>query len=231
MLKVENIHTCYGSSHVLQGISLEVGEGDLVCLLGRNGAGKTTTLKSIMGIVPPVRGSVEYKEKLIVGMKPHQITRLGVGYVPEDRRIYPNFSVLENLQIACREPGRGEWNIDKVLQLFPSLKDKHARLGDQLSGGEQQMLAIARTLMGNPQLLLLDEPAEGLAPIIVSALAKALNEIRRQGLSMLLSEQNARFAIKMGDRGYVIDKGRVIFEGTMSKLMESEEELRRCLVL
>jgi branched-chain amino acid transport system ATP-binding protein len=215
----------------LQGISLEVREGDLVCLLGRNGAGKTTTLKSIMGIVPPVRGRIEYKEKLIIGMKPHQITRLGVGYVHEDRRIYPDFSVLENLQIACRKPDRGGWNIDKVLQLFPSLENKQARLGDQLSGGEQQMLAIARTLMGNPQLLLLDEPAEGLAPIIVSALAEVLNEIRRQGLSMLLSEQNARFAIKMGDRGYVIDKGRVIFEGTIRKMMESEEELRRCLVL
>ena len=230
MLKVEDIHTYYGSSHVLQGISLELREGELVCLLGRNGAGKTTTLKSIMGIVPPVRGSIEYRGRLIMGMKTHQIARLGIGYVHEDRRIYPDFSVVENLRIACRKPGRDGWDIAKVSQLFPDLEDKQARLGCQLSGGEQQMLAIARTLMGNPQFLLLDEPAEGLAPIIVSALAEALNEIKRQGLSMLLSEQNARFAIKIADRAYVIDKGRVIFEGTISKLMESEEEMRRHLV-
>jgi branched-chain amino acid transport system ATP-binding protein len=231
MFKVEDIHTYYGSSHVLQGITMELKEGEQVCLLGRNGAGKTTTLKSIMGIVPPVRGSIEYQGRLITGMKPHQIARLGIGYVPEDRRIYPDFTVVENLQIACRKPRTGGWDIAKVLQLFPNLEDKQARLGLQLSGGEQQMLAIARTLMGNPQFLLLDEPAEGLAPLIVSALAEALNEIKRRGLSLLLSEQNARFAIKMADRAYVIDKGRVIFEGPISRMMESEEEMRRFLVL
>jgi len=231
MLKVANIHSYYGSSHILEGISLEVIEGETVCLLGRNGAGKTTTMKSIMGIVHPARGKVEFQEKEITGKEPHEIARLGIGYVPEDRRIFPQFNVEENLRIGSRKRGGDGWNRNKVFQLFPHLSKIKGRLGSQLSGGEQQMLTIARTLMGNPQLLLLDEPSEGLAPLIVLALREAVNEIKRQGLSILLSEQNVRFSRKVSDRAYVIDGGRIMFQGTIAGLLESEQEVRRYLVL
>ena len=231
MLKVANIHSYYGSSHILEGISLEVIEGETACLLGRNGAGKTTTMKSIMGIVHPARGKVEFQEKEITGKEPHEIARLGIGYVPEDRRIFPQFTVEENLRIGSRKRGGDGWNLNKVFQLFPHLSKIKGRLGSQLSGGEQQMLTIARTLMGNPQLLLLDEPSEGLAPLIVLALREAVNEIKRQGLSILLSEQNVRFSMKVSDRAYVIDGGRIMFQGTIAGLLESEQEVRRYLVL
>jgi branched-chain amino acid transport system ATP-binding protein len=231
MLKVADVHSYYGSSHILEGISLEVIEGETVCLLGRNGAGKTTTMKSIMGIVLPARGKVEFQEAEITGKEPHEIARLGIGYVPEDRRIFPQFTVEENLKIAYRKRGRDGWNLNKVFQLFPHLSKIKGRLGSQLSGGEQQMLTIARTLMGNPQLLLLDEPSEGLAPLIVLALRDAVNEIKRQGLSILLSEQNVRFSMKVSDRAYVIDGGRIMFQGTIADLLESEQEVRRYLVL
>ncbi len=231
MLKVANIHSYYGSSHILEGISLEVIEGETVCLLGRNGAGKTTTMKSIMGIVHPARGKVEFQEKEITGKEPHEIARLGIGYVPEDRRIFPQFTVEENLRIGSRKRGGDGWNLNKIFQLFPHLSKIKGRLGGQLSGGEQQMLTIARTLMGNPRLLLLDEPSEGLAPLIVLALREAVNEIKRQGLSILLSEQNVRFSMKVSDRAYVIDGGRIMFQGTIAGLLESEQEVRRYLVL
>jgi branched-chain amino acid transport system ATP-binding protein len=231
MLKVANIHSYYGSSHILEGISLEVIEGETVCLLGRNGAGKTTTMKSIMGIVHPAGGKVEFQEKEITGKEPHVIARLGIGYVPEDRRIFPQFTVEENLRIGSRKRGGDGWNLNKIFQLFPHLSKIKGRLGAQLSGGEQQMLTIARTLMGNPQLLLLDEPSEGLAPLIVLALREAVNKIKRQGLSILLSEQNVRFSMKVSDRAYVIDGGRIMFQGTFGGLLESEQEVRRYLVL
>jgi branched-chain amino acid transport system ATP-binding protein len=174
---------------------------------------------------------VEFQEEEITGKEPHEIARLGIGYVPEDRRIFPLFTVEENLKIAYRKEGGDGWNLNGVFRLFPHLSKIKGRLGSQLSGGEQQMLTIARTLMGNPQLLLLDEPSEGLAPLIVLALRDAVNEIKRQGLSILLSEQNVRFCMKVSDRAYVIDGGRIMFQGTISGLLESEQELRRYLVL
>lgn len=231
MLEVEDLHTYYGTSHILQGISLRVDEGRFVCLLGRNGAGKTTTLKSIMGIVHPARGSIKYREQSIMGKASDKIAQLGIGYVPEDRRIYPAFSVMENLEIGQQGGRKGEWDTDKVLQLFPKLKELTKRRGEQLSGGEQQMLTIARTLMANPEFLLLDEPSEGLAPIIVSALATAMGELKKHGISTLLSEQNARFAVKVADWVYVIDGGRIIFEGTVDDLLSSKDRLRRYLAL
>lgn len=232
MLQVDDIHTYYGSSHILQGISLAVEEGQTVALLGRNGAGKTTTLKTIMGILSPRKGSIQYRGVPINGMKPFEIARLGLGLVPEDRRIYPDFSVLENLEIARRSNvERKRWNTIRVFQLFPKLEEIRDRKGHQLSGGEQQMLAIARALMGNPQCLLLDEPSEGLAPLIVTALVEAVNEIKTEGISILVSEQNSQFCAKVTDKAYIIDNGKVAFEGAMRALMESEEKMRRHLVL
>lgn len=232
MLQVDDIHTYYGSSHILQGISLAVEEGQTVALLGRNGAGKTTTLKTIMGILSPSKGSIQYRGIPINGMKPFEIARLGLGLVPEDRRIYPDFSVLENLEIARRSNvERKRWNTIRVFQLFPKLEEIRGRKGHQLSGGEQQMLAIARALMGNPQCLLLDEPSEGLAPLIVTALVEAVNEIKTEGMNILVSEQNSQFCAKVTDKAYIIDNGKVVFEGVMRDLMESQERLRRHLVL
>ena len=234
MLDVENIHSYYGSSYILQGISLRAGKNEIVSLIGRNGAGKTTTLKSIMGIVRPKTGSIKFKNKEICGLKPFQIARLGLGYVPEERRIYPHFTLRENLEIAqiklgVRERGR---TYEKIYTLFPQLKAMgESRLGSNMSGGEQQMLAIARTLMGNPEFILLDEPSEGLAPIVVANLANAINEIKNEGVSILLSEQNMRFAQKTTTRCYVIAGGRITFEGTIDELMGDEELVRQHITL
>lgn len=232
MLRVDDIHTYYGSSHILQGVSVTVEEGQTVALLGRNGAGKTTTLKTVMGVLSPRKGTVQYQGKTINGMRPYEIARLGLSLVPEDRRIYPDFTVLENLEIARRSNvERKRWNTSRVYQLFPKLEQISSRKGHQLSGGEQQMLAIARALMGNPQCLLLDEPSEGLAPLIVMALVEAVNEIKKEGMNILVSEQNSQFCAKVTDKAYIIDDGKVVFEGAMRDLMESEKKLRRHLVL
>ena len=198
-LKLENLHSYYGTSHILQGISLQINRGELVYLLGRNGAGKTTTMKSIMGIVRPKDGSITYEGIPITRMKPFSIAKLGIGYVPEDARIYPEFTVMENLIIGRKSQCEGGWNIETVIGLFPKLEELKKRMGNQLSGGERQMLTIARTLMGNPSLLLLDEPSQGLAPLVVSSLAEALLDLKEGGLSILLSEQNARFARKLAE--------------------------------
>ena len=230
-LKLENLHSYYGTSHILQGISLQINRGELVYLLGRNGAGKTTTMKSIMGIVRPKDGSITYEGIPITRMKPFSIAKLGIGYVPEDARIYPEFTVMENLIIGRKSQCAGGWNIETVIGLFPKLEELKKRMGNQLSGGERQMLTIARTLMGNPSLLLLDEPSQGLAPLVVSSLAEALLDLKEGGLSILLSEQNARFARKLADRGYVIDNGRIVFSGTVDELMQDEEILRRHLLI
>jgi len=226
MLKVANIHSYYGSSHILEGISLEVIEGETACLLGRNGAGKTTTMKSIMGIVHPARGKVEFQEKEITGKEPHEIARLGIGYVPEDRRIFPQFNVEENLRIGSRKRGGDGWNLNKVFQLFPHLSKIKGRLGSQLSGGEQQMLTIARTLMGNPQLLLLDEPSEGLAPLVVRMLGEFIDVLKEEGVTVLLSEQNVKFALKHSDRAYIVDKGTIKYQGTIDQL-EKDEDIKK----
>jgi branched-chain amino acid transport system ATP-binding protein len=229
MLNVENIHSYYTSSYILQGISLKAGKNEIVSLIGRNGAGKTTTLKSI-----PKTGSIKFKNKEICGLKPFQIARLGLGYVPEERRIYPHFTLRENLEIAqiklsARERGR---TYEKIYTLFPQLKAMgESRLGSNMSGGEQQMLAIARTLMGNPEFILLDEPSEGLAPIVVANLANAINEIKNEGVSILLSEQNMRFAQKTTTRCYVIAGGRITFEGTIDELMGDEELVRQHITI
>ena len=230
MLDVQEIHSYYGSSYILQGISLRVNEGEVVSLIGRNGVGKTTALKSIMGIVRPARGSIKYKGVEISHLKTFQIARLGIGYVPEDRRIYPELTLKENLEIpqVRLSLGKKRWNVEKVYELFPHLKGiEERRLGSNLSGGEQQMLSIARTLMGNPEFMLLDEPSEGLAPLVVSMLAGAVNEIKKEGLSILLSEQNMRFAIRTTTRAYVIDVGRIFFEGTIEDLQKNEEMMRK----
>jgi branched-chain amino acid transport system ATP-binding protein len=232
MLQVDNIHTYYGSSHILQGISLDVAQGRTVALLGRNGAGKTTTLKTIMGILRPKRGSIKYRGITVNGMQPFELARLGMGFVPEDRRIFPEFTVLENLEVTRQnDAARQKWDTSRVFQLFPKLEEIRYRKGNQLSGGEQQMLAIARALMGNPQCLLLDEPSEGLAPLLVAALVETVNAIKKDGVSILVSEQNSQFCAQITDRAYIIDNGKVVFEGTMDELMKSEEQLRRHLVL
>lgn len=225
ILEVDSIHTYYGHSHVLQGISLTIAEGEIVCLLGRNGAGKTTTIRSIIGLTPPRRGHIIFKGTDITGWPPFRISRLGIGYAPQERRIFPDLTVDENLEVVERKSGRDGWTRRSVYELFPELAQIRNRPGRNLSGGERQMLTIARALMVNPQLLLLDEPSEGLAPLIVQRLEELIREISRRGVAILLAEQNIRFTTKLAHRGYIIDKGRVRWEGDMRSL-QADEELR-----
>jgi branched-chain amino acid transport system ATP-binding protein len=206
-----------------------VQEGEAVFLLGRNGAGKSTTLKSVVGLVPPRHGSVRYRGHDLVGLAPHQVAQLGVGYVPDDRRIFPDLTVLENLEVAAR--GTGYWTFERVFELFPVLREKRHHRGSHLSGGEQKMLAIARALVGNPDLLLLDEPMEGLAPRLVRVLEERIQHLKAQGLTVLLAEQNVASALRLADRGYVIDDGRIRFEGSVRELRENHEVRRRYLMV
>jgi len=228
ILALKDVNTFYEKSHILQGISMGVDEGEVVGLLGRNGVGKSTTLKSINGVVPPRSGSILFKGKDIGGMKPHQITRLGVGYVPEERRIFPNLTVKQNLLLAIK-PEKAEtdvkvsWDIDKAYDLFPQLKKRDASKGANLSGGEQQMLTIVRTLMGNPELLLLDEPTEGLAPMLVEAVLNVIQEIHGAGISILLVEQSFEVIVELTSRAYVMSKGQIVFEGTSQELEDNRE--------
>jgi len=230
MLKLDNIHTFYGESHILHGISLDVKEGDVVCLLGRNGAGKSTTLKSIMGISPPRSGSILFKGQDIVRLKPFKIAKLGIGYVPEDRRIFSNLSVVDNLEMGIKATGSRRWTIARVWEVFPELERLQKSKGMELSGGEQQMLTVARTLMGDPELIVLDEPSEGLAPVIVKKLGKLLKALK-QGMTILLAEQNANFAIGLSDRGYIIEKGSIWFDGSIEEIKNNEEIQVRYLAL
>jgi branched-chain amino acid transport system ATP-binding protein len=231
MLTVEHIDAYYGESHILWDVSLDVKPGEVVCLLGRNGAGKSTTLKTVIGLVPPRTGTVRFKGELLNGLAPWAIAWLGVGYVPEDRRIFPHLTVQENLEVAVKPGPRGSaWTVPAVLELFPILRRLLRSEGRHLSGGEQQMLAIARTLLGNPELLLLDEPSEGLAPLIVQELARALRRLRGE-LAILLVEQNFAMAKFLADRSYVIDKGRVCFSGTPEELERDEHVRERYLAL
>ena len=225
LLDVTTINTFYGRSHILFDVSLAVEKGEVVSLLGRNGAGKSTTLRSIMGLTPPQKGTVSLRGERISGLRPFQICRKGVGFVPEDRRCFPDLTVKENLEVAARREKEvsSPWTVEKIWALFPRLEERERNLGSQLSGGEQQMLTIARTLMTNPDLLLLDEPSEGLAPLIVALLAEMILRIRAEGVTVLLAEQNLHFCAKVSDRGYVIDKGSVKYEGTMSDLLGNEE--------
>lgn len=224
LLEVEEIHTYYGSSHVLFGISLQVRQGEVVVLLGRNGAGKTTTLKSIMGVVPVRNGRVQFSGRNIAGLESDMICRAGLGYVPEDCRIFRGLSVAENLETARQRP-RGErraWDEERVFELFPTLKANFRRRGDSLSGGQQRMLAIGRSLMGNPELLLLDEPSEGLAPVIIDQMLANIRRLKEAGETMLLSEQNLRFALQLADRVYIIEKGEIKYEGLPQQLAADE---------
>jgi branched-chain amino acid transport system ATP-binding protein len=229
MLQVEGLHAYYGLSHVLFDVSIQVREGEAVFLLGRNGAGKSTTLKSVVGLVPARRGTVRYRGRDLAGLPPHQVARLGVGYVPDDRRIFPDLAVWENLEVAARGPG--EWTFDRVFELFPVLREKRHHRGSHLSGGEQKMLAIARALVGNPDLLLLDEPMEGLAPRLVRVLEDRIAQLKARGLTVLLAEQNVPAALRLADRGYVIDDGRIRFEGSVRDLQENHEVRRRYLMV
>ncbi|MDQ7859502.1 MAG: ABC transporter ATP-binding protein [Armatimonadota bacterium] len=219
MLEVSDIHTFYGSSHVLHGVSLRVAAGQVITVLGRNGMGKTTLIRSIVGFTPPRRGTVSFRGAPIHGLRPFAIARLGIGLVPQGRRIFPSLSVQENLRVAAR-PGR--WDLDGVYALFPRLHERAANRGHQLSGGEQQMLAIARALMTNPDLLLLDEPSEGLAPLLVAEVARALGQLRAQGMAILLVEQNLPMAVGLADHAYVLSKGRVVYDGSPAALWADE---------
>jgi branched-chain amino acid transport system ATP-binding protein len=230
IIEIRGVHTYYGTSHILFGVSLEVQEGETVCLLGRNGAGKTTTLRSIIGLTPPRSGSIKFKGEEIIGKAPYVISREGIGFVPEDRRIFPSLSVREQLEVA-RKAGVGNWTVEKVYELFPQLKNLEKHMGNQLSGGEQQMLTIARTLMGNPELLLLDEPSEGLAPLVVDDLMEQIRKLKREKIALLLSEMGLGFAVELSDRAYVIDKGQIQWSGTCSELQKDEELKRKYLAI
>jgi len=231
MLQVKEIHTYYGTSHILFGISFEVQEGEAVCLLGRNGAGKTTTLRTIIGLTPPRRGSILFDGREMVGIPPYLVAQAGVGFVPDDRRIFPDLTVRQNILVARRAREGAVWNLERVYTLFPKLKDLGSHMGSQLSGGEQQMLTIARTLMTNPRLLLLDEPGEGLAPLVIRAMTGQLGEIKKLGLTMLICEHNVGLATALSDRAYVMDKGAIRYQGTIEELKKNEEIKKKYLMV
>ena len=225
MLELAGVHAYYGRAHILSDVSLAVRRGEVAVLLGRNGAGKTTTLKTIIGLVPPAQGEIRFAGRRIDGLPPYRIAAGGLGYVPEDRRIFTDLTVAENLDVGRQPPRPGvpAWTLEKLFALFPNLAGMRDRPGGRTSGGEQQMLTIARTLMGNPACILLDEPSEGLAPVIVDQMAAAIKELKAEGLSVLLSEQNLHFATDVADRAYIIEKGRIRFAGTIAELAANEE--------
>jgi branched-chain amino acid transport system ATP-binding protein len=229
MLQIKGIDTFYGKSHVLQGDSLEVRQGELVSLLGRNGAGKTTTLRSIMGLTPPRSGSILYEGKEISSARPFEICRQGIGYVPEDRRIFATLTVMENLNIGVQKERGQKWTLDTIFALFPNLGERKTNRGNQLSGGEQQMLAVARALMGNPSLLLLDEPTEGLAPLIVEALIEVIGRIKKENVTILLVEQNVESTFRVADRHYILEQGKRVYEGANDELKRNNDILLRYL--
>jgi branched-chain amino acid transport system ATP-binding protein len=232
ILEVKDINTYYGTSHILFDVSLDVDKGEILALLGRNGAGKTTTLRSIMGLTPPRNGTIKFQGKEIKGNPPYIIARQGLGFVPDDRAIFGTLTVKQNLEVVARKGNKGlEWTLENVYELFPVLRKLESRKGGQLSGGEQQMLTVARTLMTNPQMLLLDEPLEGLSPLIVKTLAEKIMELKAKGLTMLLSEQNVKFARELSDRAYVIDKGVIRFQGSIEELRGNEEVREKYLMI
>jgi branched-chain amino acid transport system ATP-binding protein len=224
MLGIAGLNTHYGRAHILQGLSLELGAGEVMVLLGRNGAGKSTTMKSVIGLVRPSSGSIRFAGTEIGGQEPHRIARLGLGYVPEDRRVFADLSVMENLEVGRQKPREGlrVWTPERLFELFPNLGRMRDRPGGRMSGGEQQMLTIARTLMGNPRLILLDEPSEGLAPVIVEQMANAILALKAEGLTILLAEQNLHFASGVADSATVVEKGRVVWAGTIAALKADE---------
>ncbi|BBK36972.1 ABC transporter ATP-binding protein [Allostella sp. ATCC 35155] len=232
LLEVRDLHTAYGLSQVLFGVSLEIQAGECVCLLGRNGVGKSTTIRSIMGLTRPSRGEVRWKGGSILGWPPFRVARAGIGFVPEDRRVFADLTVRENLDVARQVSRRpGEWTAEAVFELFPPLRPIAGRRAGYLSGGEQQMLTIGRTLMGNPELLLLDEPSEGLAPLVVEHLLEQVTALKRRGLTILLAEQGIAFSLQLADRVYVLEKGTVRFSGAAAELREDEALRDRLLAL
>jgi branched-chain amino acid transport system ATP-binding protein len=232
ILDVHEIHTAYGLSRVLFGVSVQVNAGECVCLLGRNGVGKSTTLRSIVGLTPPQEGRVTWKGTDITGRSPYQVIRAGIGFVPEDRRIFADLTVWENLDVAARSRRQpSQWTVERVFDLFPKLRELASRNGGHLSGGEQQMLTIARTLMGNPELLLLDEPSEGLAPLVVDHLREQIARLKREGLTILLAEQNVEFALALAERVYVLEKGSIRFTGPAERLRDDESLRHELLAL
>jgi len=232
LLELRDVHAAYGLSRVLFGISLTADRGECVCLLGRNGVGKSTTMRSIMGLLRPTAGSIHWKGSDITSRPPHEIARAGIGFVPEDRRVFSELTVEENLDVARRAAQRpGPWNEEAIYQLFPKLRELRDRESGFLSGGEQQMLTIGRTLMGNPELLLLDEPSEGLAPLVVEHLLQQVGVLKRSGLTILLAEQGVEFSLALADRVYVLEKGEVKFSGTAASLRDDESLRRELLAL
>ncbi|MGZ3590049.1 MAG: ABC transporter ATP-binding protein [Thermodesulfobacteriota bacterium] len=231
MLEIKEIHTYYGTSHILFGISLDVKQGEAVCLLGRNGAGKTTTFRSIIGLTPPKKGSIKFKGQEIIGKPSYRIAQMGIGFVPDTRRIFPDLTVRQNIMVARRERENAIWNLETIYALYPKLRELDSHMGTQLSGGEQQMLTVARTLMTNPELLLLDEPGEGLAPLVIQAMKVQLGEIKKLGTTMLICEHNVGLATALSDRGYVIDKGSIRYQGTIEELQKNEEVRKKYLMV
>jgi branched-chain amino acid transport system ATP-binding protein len=221
VLRTHGIHAYYGKSHILHGVSLEVNEGEIVAMLGRNGAGKTTTIRSVIGLTPPRQGETEIFGKKTTRWPAHRIAELGVGYVPEGRKIFGGLTVLENLKVPQARPG--PWNIDRVFELFPRLEERKSQLGRQLSGGEQEMLAIARPLLLNPRLMLLDEPSQGLAPLIVKEVMLVVRRMRDEGLSVLLVEQNVPLSLSIANRAYVLDDGKIVYSGGAADLAKDTE--------
>ncbi len=229
MLQVNDIHTYYGESHVLQGVSLDVSAGQVVCLLGRNGAGKTTTIRSIIGFTPPRDGKILFKGRDITRLPSDRIARAGIGLVPQGRRVFPDLTVRENLSIASRQRNGKDWDLNAVFAQLPRMREREKNRGNELSGGEQQMLAIGRALMSNPDLLLMDEPSEGLAPLIVREIARILLELKERKQAILLVEQNLPLAYQVADRIYVMNKGRIVFEGTPDQVMHDQEVKKQYL--
>lgn len=232
-LEINDINTLYGQSLVLNGVSLTVDKGEIVALLGRNGAGKTTTMRSIMGLTPPRSGSIKFIGMEITGKEPFEIAKLGIGYSPDESRIFPNLTAEDNLLLAGRQ-ARGKekvWTVEKIYHLFPDLQPIRSSRGGRLSGGEQKMLAISRALMKDPELLLLDEPSEGLAPLILITLAKTIMEIRKAGVTIFMADQNLRFCRKVADRGYIMEKGIIHYQDELEKIWQNKEVVRKYLVV
>lgn len=226
MLRVESLNTFYGKAQILFNMSLDIQRGEAVVLLGRNGAGKTTTFKSIMGIISPKSGKITFSDQEIQGLPPFKICKLGLGYVPEDRRIFSNLTILENFEVGKQSPRRGftPWTPARLFELFPNLGERQTQLGGTLSGGEQQMLTIARSLMGNPEMIMFDEPSEGLAPVIVQQLGETIQKLKVEGVSILLAEQNLNFAEFVCDRAYIVYQGSICHESTIDELSSEAYE-------
>ncbi|HXZ44101.1 MAG TPA: ABC transporter ATP-binding protein [archaeon] len=231
MLTAEKLHTYYGESHVLQGVSLVVGQGQVVALLGRNGVGKTTLIRSLIGFTPARQGRVVFKGTDITHLPPFRAVAMGMGLVPQGRRIFPSLSVAENLRVAAKGNGKDGWNLERVYALFPRLRERASHPGNKLSGGEQQMLAIGRALMTNPDLLLMDEPTEGLAPLLVQEVGKAIGELKRNGLSILLVEQSLPFALRVADHAHVLSRGCIVHSSSPAELFANEDVKSRFLGL